>query len=300
MCCFYNIRFSPILLFALLTVLVGCNRDIDKADAYGTFEVDEVWVSSKATGELLTFDIEEGMRLTANSIVGYVDSTELHLQRAEIEAALRAAHAKRLSTAAQVRVAQREREQLSLDHNRILTMYQQKAATQKQLEDITTALDLSAKRLELLNTQYPSIDAEISNINAKSALLDERIRDAVLINPVTGIVLTKFVQQHELITRGKPLYTIADLSVVHLKAFISESQLSEIKIGQHVRVYTDVRDAAMKEHDGVISWISSKAEFTPKSVQTRDERVALVYAIKVRVENKGLIQIGMPGEVRWR
>lgn len=300
MCCVYNNRFSPIFVIALLTMLIGCNRDIDKADAYGTFEVDDVLVSSKATGELLAFEIEEGMRLTANSIVGYVDSTELHLQRAEIEAALRSAHAKRLSTAAQVRVAKREREQLSLDHNRVLTMYQQKAATQKQLEDITTALDLSEKRLELLNTQYPSIDAEISNINARKALLEERIRDAVLINPINGTVLTKFVQQHEFITPGKPLYSIAELSVVHLKAYLSESQLSEINIGQHVSVYTDVRNATMKKHDGVISWISNKAEFTPKSVQTREERVALVYAIKVRVENKGTIQIGMPGEVRWR
>lgn len=291
---------TPVLVMSLLPMLIGCGGDSNKADAYGTFEVDEVRVSSKATGELVSFSIEEGMRLPADSSVGYVDSTELHLQRAEIEAALRAAHAKQLTTDAQMRVTQREREQLKLDHNRIESMYQQKAATQKQLEDITTALDLASKRLELLGTQYPAINAEISNINARKALLEERIHNAVLINPINGIVLTKFVQQHELISPGKPLYTIADMSVMYLKAFVSGPQLSEIKLGQHVRVYTDLPDSKMQEHDGVISWISSKAEFTPKSVQTRDERVALVYAIKVRVKNSGTIQIGMPGEARWR
>lgn len=293
-------KFFAITALLIAVGLSGCDNNNDKADAFGTFEVDETVVSSEATGELLSFVIEEGMAFPADSVVGFIDTTSLNLQRAEIHAALLSASTKRRSTSAQIEVTKREREQLAKERDRTQAMYKQKAATQKQLDEITTALDLSTKRLDVLETQFPAIDAEVSSINARRAILEQRIRDAVIVNPISGIVLAKLVNQHELITPGKPLYTIADMSALNLKAFVSETQLSELKLGQKVRVYNDVRDGEMKEHEGTIVWISNKAEFTPKSVQTREERVALVYAIKVKVVNSGDLQIGMPAEVRWR
>lgn len=288
-----------ILIITTAFALMSCSNDSNKADAFGTFEVDEVTISAKSAGELLEFRIEEGQQLTADSVVGVVDTTDLHLQRAELEAAVRGAAARQQAAEAQIKVAERELEQITRDHARISAMHEQKAATQKQLEDVTTGLELSRRKLDVLRTQFPAIAAERENIAAKGALLDQRLSNGIIINPVTGTVLTKYANQHELIVPGKPLYTIADLSSLYLKAFVSETQLSQIKLGNTVKVFTDVADGEMREHSGVITWISSKAEFTPKSVQTRDERVALVYAIKVRVRNSGNLQIGMPGEVRW-
>ncbi len=294
-----NTFIAVLLVLASGLGVASCSNGEPPADAYGNYEVDEVTISSKTRGELLEFDVEEGESLASGQLVGLVDTTELHLQRAELNASMQATQAQRKTVAARLDVAKDQLKKLENDHRRIQSMYNDKAATQKQLDDITSAVGIAQRNLDVLRSQYPAIQAQVEAIDARGELLEQKFRDAMLTNPIDGVVLTKFVQQHENIAPGKPLYTIANLEHLYLKAFVSGDQLSEIKLGQSVNVFTDNSDGTMKPHSGVISWISSKAEFTPKTVQTREERVALVYAIKILVDNDGDIKVGMPGEARW-
>ncbi len=279
-------------------LLVSCQGESETTDAYGNFEVDETSISAKAQGELLAFELEEGVELKANQIVGYIDTTQLHLQRAELEANLKSVEAQRANISAQIQVARDEVKRLKNDQARIEKMFADKAATQKQLDDINSAVQIAGKRLTVLETQYPAIAAQKEAIHAKAQLLDQHIQDAVITNPVNGIVLNKLVQEHELVMPGKPLYTIANLEVMFLKAYISANQLGEIALGDKVEVLTDGVEGKMKLGQGRISWISSKAEFTPKTIQTKNERANTVYAFKVKVENDGWYKIGMHGEIK--
>ena len=293
-------RSTSLTLIALITLaILGCSNGEPPADAYGNFEVDEVTISAKVGGELLRFDVVEGARIDSGISVGLVDTTDLHLQRAEIQASLRSTAAERTTVEAQMHVAENDLARLERDAARIKAMYNDKAATQKQLDDITSALESARRNLDVLRSRYPAIQAQADAVRAKSEQLEQRLRDATIINPVTGVVLTKFAEGHEIIAPGRPLYTIANLNDLYLKAFVSGDQLAQITLGQQVTVIADAGEGALAEHTGTISWISDVAEFTPKNVQTRDERVALVYAIKVRVPHQGELKIGMPGEVHW-
>ena len=293
-------RSTLLTLVTLLTLaLLGCSNGEPPADAYGNFEVDEVTISAKVGGELLRFDVVEGTRIDSGTSVGLVDTTDLHLQRAEVRANLSSTAAERKTIEAQLHLAENDVVRLERDAARIRAMYNDKAATQKQLDDITSALESARRNLDVLRSRYPAVNAQADAVRAKSDQLEQRLRDATIINPIKGVVLTKFAEEHEIIAPGRPLYSIANLNDLYLKAFVSGDQLAQITLGQQVTVIADAGQGALAEHTGTISWISDVAEFTPKNVQTRDERVALVYAIKVRVAHQGELKIGMPGEVRW-
>ncbi len=290
---------STLLTLFFTLALLGCSNGEPPADAYGNFEVDEITISAKVGGELLQFDVQEGVRLDSGAVVAVIDTTDLHLQRAEILAGLASTAAEAQTVAAQLQVAENDVARLEKDAARITALFRDRAATQKQLDDVTSALESARRSLAVLRTRYPAIQAQADAVRARSEQLEQRLRDAVVRNPVGGVVLTTFAEAREITAPGRPLYAIADLDRLYLKAFVSGDQLSQIKLGQQVTVISDAGKGALQEHPGTISWISDVAEFTPKNIQTRDERVALVYAIKVRVANDGALKIGMPGEVRW-
>ena len=287
------------LLILSIVFMTACSNGNGKADAYGNFEVDEITISAKTQGELLAFDVMEGESVNAGEVVGFIDTTKLHLQRAELSANLNAVEAQSATVHAQLKVAKDELARLKKDQARISNMYDKQAATQKQLDDINSAVQIATNNLQVLESQYPTIAAQAETVRAKYALLEQQLKDAVITNPVAGTVLTKFVQTHEVIPPGKPLYTIAPIENLYLRAYVTGDQLTSIALGQNVEVLVDGAEGEMIAHQGEISWISSQAEFTPKNIQTKDERVAQVYAIKVRVQNDGSLKIGMPGEVNF-
>lgn len=294
------INWKTYTLVALAFVFISaCNSEEEQSDAYGNFEADEIVISAKGKGELLSFQLKEGDLLKKDAFIGYIDTTVLHLQRAEIFANLSATEAQKENIEAQLKVAKNELKKLQSDQHRIQKMYDKKAATKKQLDDINSAVEIATNRLQVLNSQYPAIKAQSDAIAANQALLEQQINDSKIVNPIQGTVLNKLTFENEMVSPGKPLYIIAQTEELFLKAYVSSEQLGSIKIGQKVNVLTDAEEGAYHTDEGVISWISSKSEFTPKTIQTKNERANTVYAFKVRVKNDGRYKIGMHGEVQF-
>ena len=285
--------------FALL-FLASCSGGSDKADGYGNFDAHaQVIVSSQTVGELLRFDVQEGTRLRAGQVVGYVDTTQLHLQKAVLDTRKKAAAANLENINATIAVQQQKLAISQINQRRIFNLFRSGAATQKQLDDINGLVALNQKEIRATRSRKKNIYAEIQSIDAQIAQVNENIRRSLIANPVEGTVLVKYAEKGELATPGKPLYKIANLKTLELRAYVSGSQLSHIKIGQKVDVYYDKNKQAENRLKGTVLWISPQAEFTPKTIQTKQERVNLVYAVKIEVSNaNGALKIGMPGEFR--
>lgn len=282
---------------ALILVGAACSSRNDRADAYGNFEVDEITISAKTQGELLAFAVNEGDKLKAGQVIGYIDTIQLHLQRAELAASITATEAQKATVAAQIKVAKDELSRLQKDQDRIGKMYKQQAATQKQYDDINSAVDVALNNLNVLESQYPTIAAQAEAVQAKNNLLEQRIKDAVVINPINGRVLSKLMEQNEMAAPGKPIYKIAPMEQLNLRAFVSGEQLSALKLGESYTVKIDGEDEEMISYPGKLIWVAETAEFTPKTIQTKEDRVDLVYAIKIQVQNDGRLKLGMPGEL---
>jgi HlyD family secretion protein len=296
--------------------LSACNGNENGFDASGTFEADETIVSSELGGKLLSFNVEEGMHLTKDSIIGTVDATNINLQQEQVEASINALGQKTSSASEQVRLLQDQLavQQISLDNllhekTRIENLLKADAATGKQLDDINYQIDAAKKQMAVTQqqinvrkndvaTQNRSILSEADPLRKRVAQLEDQANRANIINPVTGTVLTKYAEAGEVTSSGKALYKIADLSELNLRAYVTGVQLPKIKLGQQVKVMIDEGEKRYKEYTGDITWISDKAEFTPKTIQTKEERANLVYAIKVKVKNDGFLKIGMYGEVK--
>ncbi len=289
-----------ILAVTVIAFLSSCSNQETLSDGYGNFDAHaEVIVSSQTMGELLQFKVEEGSLLKAGQIVGLVDTTQLHLKKAVLNNQKKVVASKLANIHASIAVQQQQLKINEINQRRIQNLFRSKAATQKQLDDINGLVALNKKQIMATQTQKNNIYTELESLNAQIAQVNESIRQSMVTNPVEGTVLVKYAERGELATPGKPLYKIANLKTLELKAFISGSQLSHIKIGQKVKVYYDKNKKADSEVNGTIIWISSQAEFTPKTIQTKQERVDLVYAIKIKVSNtNGAIKIGMPGEFR--
>jgi len=305
-------------LFSLISVvlLASCGNNGNTFDASGTFEADETIVSSELGGKLLSFNVEEGMHLTKDSVIGSVDATNINLQQEQVEASINALGQKTSSASEQVRLLQDQLavQQTSLDNllhekTRIENLLKADAATGKQLDDINYQIDAAKKQMAVTQqqinvrkndvaTQNRSILSEADPLRKRIAQLEDQANRANIINPVTGTVLTKYAEAGEVTSAGKALYKIADLSELNLRAYVTGVQLPTIKLGQQVKVMIDQGEKKYKEYTGTIVWISDKAEFTPKTIQTKEERANLVYAIKVKVKNDGFLKIGMYGEVK--
>ncbi|PLX07584.1 MAG: HlyD family secretion protein [Marinilabiliales bacterium] len=293
--------FSTIGLIVIVSLgfsVSSCNRDNNEADAYGNFEAIETIISAESNGKLLYFGIDEGQSLTADSTIGMIDTMQLHYQKEQILSKKDVIQSKFANIIAQVNVVEEQITTLEKEKARVENLLKSGAATQKQLDDINGHINILNKQMLTIKTQNASIFAELESVESSIALIDDQISRAVIINPVKGIVLEKYVQQFEIVNAGKPLYKLADLSEIILRAYVSGDQLDDFKIGQKVNVYIDADKDSNHEYEGEIVWVSSEAEFTPKIIQTKKERVNLVYAVKIKVKNDGKIKIGMPGEVR--
>jgi HlyD family secretion protein len=287
-----------ITLFAvILLISTACNRNEYLADAYGNFEVNETVVSSLMAGELVQFEIEEGSTYQSGQLVGYIDTTDLHLLKPELYANRKATASKTKNISAQIEVLKNQLANLEREHKRIINLVEAGAATNQQLDDIAGKIDVVHSQIQSAKSQYAGVLAQLDVIDAKVQQLEEKIRKSRIINPVNGIVLAKLAEAHEFTAPGKPLYKIANIDQMDLRAFVAGSQLAGIKLNDTFTVKIDGADGEMIEYPGRVIWISAEAEFTPKTIQTKNERVDLVYAVKIRVENDGRIKIGMPGEL---
>ena len=284
-------------LTAAMFFSMACNRNDDLADAYGNFEVDETVISAQAAGEIMAFDIKEGEKYESGQLVGYIDTTELYLLKPELEANIKATASKRQNISTQIGVLKSQMANLVREQKRVENLINSGAATTKQLDDINGQIDVVKQQIRNAKSQYAAIDAQILAIEAKLRQLNEKIRKSHIVNPVHGVVLAKLAEPHEFTAPGKPLYKIANIDEMNLRVFVAGSQLSGIKLGDTYTVKIDGPGGNMVEYPGKVIWIADEAEFTPKTIQTKEERVDLVYAVKLRVKNDGRIKIGMPGEL---
>jgi len=296
-------RLLNIAFILAAAFLIGCSNGNGDFDATGTFESEEIIVSSEATGKLIKFDIEEGYEIKQNQIVGIVDTTQLHLKKKQLLSSITAVLSKQPDISAQLAALQQQIETAEIEKKRIENLVKLDAATTKQLDDINS-------QLEVLNKQYTAakssltitkqgLQSETLPLIAQVEQIEDQIKKSYITNPIDGTVLTRYAKLDEITSNGKALYKIADLSGMTLRAYVDGDQLGQIKLGQKVKVYIDKGEGDQKEMSGEIYWVSSKAEFTPKTIQTKDERANLVYAIKVKVKNDGYLKIGMYGEVKF-
>lgn len=294
-----------VMLAAGVLFFLSCNKDQDNYDASGSFEAEETIISAEASGALKAFNIEEGQMLEAGQIVGYIDSVQLHLKKKQLEAQLAALLSKKPDISIQLSALQQRLKAAEKEQVRMVNLVQGDAATPKQLDDINAQVTVLKKQIE---AQRSSLTIANKGINKEAVPLQlqvEQLEDALgkcrIVNPIQGTVLTKYAEAHEVVANGKPLYKIADLSGIILRAYVTANQLTQIRLNQKVTVWTDEGNGKANFHksEGVITWISDQAEFTPKTVQTKDERANLVYAIKIKVKNDGLYKIGMYGEVSF-
>jgi len=294
-------HYSSIHMIILPVLLLASScTSAERSDAYGQFEATEVTVSAEIGGKLLSFTVEEGDLLEAGRRVGLVDTTQLHLKKRELEAGLEAARSRIANIEAEISVVEEELATASADLNRIRSLVEEGAATRKQLDDAQGRVNILEKRINALQTQKRSARAEIRTFLVRIEQVEDQLEDAVIINPVAGTVLQTFVEPNELVGQGRPLYEIADLDTLILRVFVSGAQLPGVKLNREVEVWIDRNAEENRQLAGTVSWIASESEFTPKMIQTKEERVNQVYAVKVRVPNpEGVLKIGMPGEVNF-
>lgn len=288
---------------AIGLVLGACTSQEEQYDASGIFETTEVIVSAKGTGELQSFQVEEGQAVRQGEVLGWIDTLQLSLKDRQLAASLLATESKRLDEKRQVAHLRQQIENLQREKERFTTLLNAKATTAKQVDDIDYQIKVLQNQLvatkEQINSSNSSLSRQSESIQAQRAQMEDQIRNAMISSPITGTVLTKYAEQGEFAVPGKALFKVADVSRMKLRAYITADQLTQLQIGQAVAVYADRGTTDRKRYAGRVVWIADKAEFTPKTIQTRNERANLVYAVKIAVENDGFIKRGMYGEVRF-
>ncbi|OFY62245.1 MAG: hypothetical protein A2Y71_06515 [Bacteroidetes bacterium RBG_13_42_15] len=287
---------ANLFLIIPAVLLTACNNKSDQADAYGNFEATEVIVSAETSGRILKFDLTEGTEIEKGSEIALIDTTLFHLQKAEIDAGMKGVRTRISTINAQNDILTQQIDNLRVNIARIENMLKDDAATKKQYDDLSGQVAVLEKQITANNTQKASIAAELSVYESKKATLNEQVTRSIVKSPINGTIIEKYSEAGELTAAGKPLVKIADLSLVKLKVYVSGAQLGRIKIGQDCMVRIDDGEKGYKSFTGTISYISGKAEFTPKIIQTKEERVTLVYAVTIDVMNDGTMKSGMPGE----
>ncbi len=296
-------HYKSFLSITMILFALGCKKSGNDFDASGSFEAIETIISSEANGKILALNLEEGSWLKQGQVAGYIDSSQLVLSREQLLQNQKAILSGRPQIQVQLDALQKEYDSAIKDRERIANLVKGEVASQKQLDDADVRIATLAARIEAqrstLETTSSSLTEQGGSVTAQLNLLNDQIRKCTIINPVTGTVLTKYAEPNEITSVGKPLYKIANLSSLILRVFITGDQLSRIKLNQTVRVFTDTSENNFKETKGTVTWISDKAEFTPKTIQTKDERANMVYAVKVNVVNDGTYKIGMYGEIKF-
>jgi len=285
-------------IIALSVLILGaCKNGEQKSDAYGNFEAVETIVSSEAAGKLLAMEVKQGDKIESGQLITVIDTTELLLKKQQTMAQLSASETKKQNVTAQINVLKEQKKNVETTQQRISKMFTDKAATQQQMDDINGQVNVLDKQISSTNTQFQLIGSEMEVIKRQIDLLDEQLTKCRIKSPISGTVLETYLETGELATPGKPILKMADLSNLELKVYVSGTQLPQVKLGNEVKVFIDSGSTGMKSLSGKVSWISSESEFTPKIIQTKEERVKLMYAVKVVVANDGALKIGMPGEV---
>jgi len=312
---------SPLLIVAIslsiASLFTSCNRNKIDTDASGVFESDEVIVSAEQSGQILSFPIIEGDTLSKGAVIGNIDISNVELQKEQVQATIQALKEKTTNPLPQIELVKR---QLIVQQSQLAQQIREKtrtenllkadAATQKQLDDINSQIDQLQKQIAVsqqqialdasnIATQNRTVLSEQNPLDKSVAQIQDQINKGQIVNPIDGTVLTKYALQGEMTTIGKALYKIANLDTLTLRAYVTGSQLTSVKLGQQVKVYTDEDVKNYKEYAGKVSWVSDISEFTPKTIQTKDERANLVYAVKIRVKNDGYLKLGMYGEVKF-
>ena len=287
----------------VMLLAFACGRDED-FDAMGTFEATEVTVSAEAAGRILDFSIEEGDTLSTYAQVGVIDTVQLYLQKLQLERQRASLKANRPDIAKQVASLQEQIDKQRTERRRVENLLKDNAATTKQLDDIDAQLNLLNRQLEArLSTLWndaASIDENVSSIDVQIAQVEDKLLKCRIVSPIGGTVLAKYAETGELASVGRPLFKIADMNRIYLRAYFTSDQLADLQIGRNMTITADFGGDKQYDYPGRIVWIASESEFTPKTVQTRDTRANLVYAVKIAVENDGRLKLGMYGEVRLR
>lgn len=287
-----------ILIVLMIFVLQACDQNSGLSDAYGNFEATEITVSAQGAGLCQYLNLEEGDSFPESQQVGLIDTLQLSLQKLQLMAQKRAVMAGIQGILSRIAVYEQQGEILNKDRKRIEQMHESGAATAKQVDDINGKIDLVKREINAVKTENAKVLANLESIDWQIKRLEDQISRQIITVPQKGVVLEKYVEAHEMVVVGKPLFKIADLEKMILRVYVSGQQLPHIKIGQKVKVFIDEDATDNREMDGTISWISSQSEFTPKIIQTKKERVKLVYAVKINVVNDGRVKIGMPAEVK--
>ena len=298
-------------------VLAACGNKEKEYDATGTFEATEVTVSAKATGELKSFDISEGQTVEQGAVVGSIDayqlqqtSEQLEAQKRQLGATRSATDSRRLDLEKQLSSINQQIANAQRERQRFTELVADGAVPKKQLDDINYQIKVLERQREATRDQIRSnnaslaeqskgIGAQIDGLNAQQRQIADQIANAQVKAPIAGTVLEKYVERGEFVAIGKPLFKMADVQNMYLRAYVTSSQLKDLKIGQKVTVFADYGDKQKKTYEGTIAWISSRSEFTPKTILTDDERADLVYAVKVAIKNDGFVKIGMYGEAKF-
>lgn len=294
---------NHIIAAFLVFLLASCGNTDTIADASGSFEAEETIISANATGTILQLNVEEGQTLKAGQQIGYIDSLQLFLRKKQLEAQISSTLSQRPDISAQVAALQVQLKTAEREQQRIANLVKADAATQKQLDDANAQIDLMKKQIAAqqssLGITSSSITQQAAPLQVQIEQLNDQLEKCRIINPVNGTVLAKYAEQSEMATTGKPLYKIADISSLTLRAYITGSQLAQVKLNQKVKVMVDDGKNGFREYEGTLTWISDKAEFTPKTILTKEERTNLVYAVKIKVANDGLLKLGMYAEVKF-
>ena len=291
------------LLATIVSIfLVSCSNSDGDVDASGTFETTEIIVSTESMGKIMQLNVEEGQQLNFNQRVGYIDTTQLYLKKLQLVASKKALQSRRPDIQKQIAALEQQIETAKTERKRVENLVKAEASTTKQLDDANAQIKVLEKQLEATKSSLENTSNSILGDNEALQIQIEQIEDQLqkcyITSPISGVVLTKYAEQGELATPGKALFKIGDVTNMILRAYVTSDQLTQIALGKKVKVYADYGEDR-KEYEGVVSWISSKSEFTPKTIQTRDERANLVYAVKINIKNDGLLKIGMYGNVKF-
>jgi HlyD family secretion protein len=288
-----------IIQVLLLVLIAGCSGRDDLSDAYGNFETIEYLISAEGNGKILELDLDEGDVLTAGQVVGFIDTIPLHLQVTQLKAKIKAINAQRSGVRTQIEAQKTQKQTLLVEKKRLENLLKDNAATGKQMDDLNGQLNTLEQQIIATQSSYETIDSEMRAMEAQVKMVKDQLRRNIIVNPMDGTVLEKFAEPYEMAAAGKTLYKIADLKSMILRVYISGNQLAQVKLGQQAEVLIDHGTEDQQSLEGKVTWISDKSEFTPKIIQTKEERVNLVYAVKVEVRNDGRLKIGMPGEVNF-
>lgn len=289
-------KYISLFVFA---ALAACTSGLDKSDAYGNFEATETIVSAESAGKIISLNINQGDAIAKDQLIGMTDTTQLYFGLEQLKAQMKATSVKKVNISAQIEVLNEQLKNLKIDQQRVQKLFDDKAATRKDLDFIDGKVSELQKQILSVKTQFQMIDREIEVFQAQLAKTEDMKEKCKIVCPADGTLLEKYLEQGEITSIGKPVAKVADLSVLDLKVYISGDQLPNVKIGQEVEVIIDKTAKENQSLKGTVKWISPEAEFTPKIIQTKEERVKMVYAMKIAVKNDGRLKIGMPGEVRW-